>query len=114
MFAKEVEGLAFDAQGYLYAVDETAGKIEVFTSDGRPVHSFGGGVASNPASSTHPTASITAPSITASWWPTSAITASRSFIWRISGKTRNGHLKNRITGRTDIRPVTEGCDQIIL
>jgi DNA-binding beta-propeller fold protein YncE len=48
MFAKEVEGLAFDAQGYLYAVDETAGKIEVFTSEGRPVHSFGGGVGLKP------------------------------------------------------------------
>ena len=43
MFAKEVEGLAFDDFGYLYAVDETGGKIEVFTPDGRPVHSFGGG-----------------------------------------------------------------------
>jgi tripartite motif-containing protein 71 len=43
MFAKEVEGLAFDALGYLYAVDETGGKIEVFTPDGRSVHSFGGG-----------------------------------------------------------------------
>ncbi len=43
MFAKEVEGLTFDDFGYLYAVDETGGKIEVFTPDGRPVHSFGGG-----------------------------------------------------------------------
>lgn len=43
MFAKEVEGLAFDPQGYLYAVDESGGKIEVFSPDGRPVHSFGGG-----------------------------------------------------------------------
>ncbi len=43
MFAKEVEGLTFDDLGYLYAVDETGGKIEVFTPDGRSVHSFGGG-----------------------------------------------------------------------
>ena len=43
MFAKEVEGLTFDDFGYLYAVDETGGKIEVFTPDGRSVHSFGGG-----------------------------------------------------------------------
>jgi len=43
MFAKEVEGLTFDALGYLYAVDETGGKLEVFTPDGRSVHSFGGG-----------------------------------------------------------------------
>lgn len=48
MFAKEVEGLAFDAQGYLYAVDEAGGKIEVFTADGRPVHSFGGGLGIRP------------------------------------------------------------------
>jgi len=43
MFAREVEGLTFDALGYLYAVDETGGKLEVFTPDGRSVHSFGGG-----------------------------------------------------------------------
>ena len=48
MFAKEVEGLTFDSLGYLYAVDETAGKIEVFTPDGRSVHSFGGGVGIRP------------------------------------------------------------------
>jgi tripartite motif-containing protein 71 len=48
MFAKEVEGLTFDNQGYLYAVDETAGKIEVFTPEGRPVHSFGGGLGIRP------------------------------------------------------------------
>ncbi|MBI5585105.1 MAG: NHL repeat-containing protein [Deltaproteobacteria bacterium] len=48
MFAKEVEGLAFDDLGYLYAVDETAGKIEVFTPEGRPVHSFGGGLGIRP------------------------------------------------------------------
>jgi sugar lactone lactonase YvrE len=48
LFAKEVEGLAFDDQGYLYAVDETGGKIEVFTPDGKSVHSFGGGVGIRP------------------------------------------------------------------
>jgi tripartite motif-containing protein 71 len=48
MFAREVEGLTFDNLGYLYAVDETAGKIEVFAPDGRPVHSFGGGVGIKP------------------------------------------------------------------
>jgi len=48
MFAKGVGGLTFDAFGYLYAVDETGGKIEVFTPDGRSVHSFGGGVGIRP------------------------------------------------------------------
>jgi sugar lactone lactonase YvrE len=48
MFAQEVEGLTFDNLGYLYAVDETGGKIEVFTPEGRPVHSFGGGLGIRP------------------------------------------------------------------
>jgi sugar lactone lactonase YvrE len=48
MFAQAVEGLTFDNLGYLYAVDETGGKIEVFTPEGRPVHSFGGGLGIRP------------------------------------------------------------------
>ena len=86
MFAKEVEGLTFDNLGYLYAVDETGGKIEVFTPEGRPVHSFGGGLGIRPGHSTPRTASITVLFIKASWSPTSGITASRSSIWRISGR----------------------------
>ncbi len=48
MFAKEVEGLTFDNLGYLYAMDESGGKIEVFDPEGRPVHSFGGGLGIRP------------------------------------------------------------------
>ena len=48
MFAKEVEGLTFDNLGYLYAMDETGGKIEIFTPEGRSVHSFGGGLGIRP------------------------------------------------------------------
>jgi sugar lactone lactonase YvrE len=48
MFVREVEGLTFDTLGYLYAVDESGGKIEIFTPDGRSVHSFGGGLGIRP------------------------------------------------------------------
>ncbi|MBI4767154.1 MAG: 6-bladed beta-propeller [Deltaproteobacteria bacterium] len=47
-FVNEVEGLAIDALGYLYAVDETGGKIEIFTPKDEWVHSFGKGVGNNP------------------------------------------------------------------
>jgi sugar lactone lactonase YvrE len=53
-FLEEVEGITFDASGFLYAIDERGGKIEIFSPDGKWLHAFGGGTGKTPGSFNSP------------------------------------------------------------